>query len=51
MNKTKIATRKMRKLWKQVVDKTLAKDNESKIITDARRKLFMGLFDDIEQEG
>ena len=42
--------RKMRKSWKETVNKTLEKDNESKIVIDARKKLFMSLFDDFVSE-
>lgn len=40
--------RRQRKEWKKIVDKVIDKDKgrEPKIVIDARKKLFMALFDD-----
>lgn len=38
--------KKLRKEWESAVDKALSKDNEQRAILNARKELFMGLFDD-----
>ena len=50
MSKTKRVIRKMRKSWERVINKAIADDKESKIVIDARKRLFMGLFDDFVNE-
>ncbi len=42
--------RRERKRWEKAVNTVVEKDNESKIVKDARKKLFMGLFDDYARE-
>ena len=48
--KLKKELRKERKQWERAVNTVVEKDNESKIIKDARKKLLMGLFDDYARE-
>ena len=38
-----------RKQWESVVDKVLENDSESETIVKARKKLFMGIFDDLQE--
>ena len=43
-------TKLARKRWEKIVNMVLRSDNESKAVKDARKQLFIGLFDDYARE-